>query len=86
MPVKYGNLSSFPSHSFDFPELLRRQVVYSMVSNCGNYYPNSVKDFYANLVIVPGDKVVLTSRVKNTDIVMHVEVFGNCLGLSYKGQ
>lgn len=21
-PMKYGNLSSFPSHSFDFPELL----------------------------------------------------------------
>ncbi|KAI5415527.1 hypothetical protein KIW84_040813 [Lathyrus oleraceus] len=86
MPVKYGNLSSFPSHSFDFSKLLRRQGVYFMVSNCGNYYPDLVKDFYANLVIVLGDKDVLTSRVKNTDIVMDVEVFGNCLGLSYKGQ
>lgn len=57
-----------------------------MVSDCGNYYLNLVKDFYANLVIVPSDKDVLTSRVKNTDIVMDLEVFGNCLGLPYKGQ
>lgn len=86
MPVKYGNLSSFPSHSFDFPELLRCQGVYSTVSDCGNYYPDLVKDFYANLVIVLSDKDVLTSRVKNTNIVMDLEVFGNCLGLPYKGQ
>lgn len=86
MPVKYSNPSYFPSHSFDFPELLRRQGVYSMVSDCGNYYPDLVKDFYANLVIVPDDKVVLTSRVKNTNIVMDVEVFINCLGLPYKGK
>ncbi|KAI5388045.1 hypothetical protein KIW84_073944 [Lathyrus oleraceus] len=86
IPVKYGNLISFPSHSFDFPELLRHQRVYSMVSVYGNYYPDLVKDFYANLVLVPGDKVVLTSKVKNIDIVMDVEVFGNCLGLPYKGQ
>lgn len=32
IPVKYGNLSSFPFNSFDFPELLRCQGVYSMVS------------------------------------------------------
>lgn len=31
MLVKYGILSSFPSHSFDFPELLKLQGVYSMV-------------------------------------------------------
>ncbi|KAI5444680.1 hypothetical protein KIW84_013093 [Lathyrus oleraceus] len=43
-------------------------------------------DFYANSVIVPGDKVVLTSRVKNTNIVRDVEVFVNSLGLPYKGQ
>lgn len=86
MPVKYGNLSFFPSRSFDFPELLRCQGVYSMVSDCGNYHPNLVKDFYANLVIVPGVKDVLTSRVKNTDIVMDIEAFGSFLGLPYKGQ
>jgi hypothetical protein len=68
MPVKYDNLSYFPSHSFDFPELLRRQGVYYMVTDCGNYYPDLVKDFYANLVIIPGVKDVLTSRVKNSDI------------------
>lgn len=38
------------------------------------------------MVIVPGVKDVLTSRVKNTDIVMDIEAFGNCLGLPYKGQ
>ncbi|KAI5391865.1 hypothetical protein KIW84_076602 [Lathyrus oleraceus] len=86
MPVKYGNLSSFPSHSFDFLELLRRQRVYSMVSDCGNFYSDLVKDFYANLVIIPSVKDILTSKVKNTKIILDLEAFGNCLGIPYKGQ
>lgn len=57
-----------------------------MFSDYGNYHPDLVKDFYANLVLVPGDKVVLTSKVKFFDIVMDVEVFGNGLVLPYKSQ
>ncbi|KAI5435727.1 hypothetical protein KIW84_022236 [Lathyrus oleraceus] len=86
MSVEYGNLSSFPSHSFDFPKLLIRQGVYSMVSDYGNYYPDLVKDFYAILVIISSVKDVLTSRVKNIDIVLDLEAFGNYMGISYKGQ
>lgn len=86
MPVKYGNLSSFPSHSFDFPELLRRQRVYSMVSDCGNFYSDLVKYFYANLAIIPGVKDVLISKVKNTEIILDLKAFGNYLGILYKGQ
>ncbi|KAI5442947.1 hypothetical protein KIW84_011834 [Lathyrus oleraceus] len=86
MPMKYGNLSSFPSHSFEVPELLRWQGVYSMVSDYGNFYPNLVKYFYANLVIIPSDKDVLISKVKNTDIILDLEAFGNCLGIPYVGQ
>lgn len=84
--VKYGNLSSFPSHSFEFPKILRRQGVYSMVSDYGNFYPDLVKHFYANLVIIPGDNDVLTSKVKNTDIILDLEAFGNCLEISVIGQ
>ena len=60
--------------------------MYSMVSDCGNYCPDLVKDFCASLVIILGVKDVLTSRVKNTDIVLDLEAFGNCLGIPYKGQ
>ncbi|KAI5385749.1 hypothetical protein KIW84_072376 [Lathyrus oleraceus] len=86
IPVKYGNLSSFPSHSFYFSELFRRQGVYSMVSDCGIFYPDLVQYFYANLVIIPGFKDVLTSKIKNIKIILDLEVFGNCLGIPYKGQ
>lgn len=86
MPVKYGNLSSFPSHSFEFSKLLKRQGVYSVVFDYGNFYPDLVKDFYANLVIIPGDNHVLTSMVKNTEIILNLEAFRNCLGISYVGQ
>ncbi|KAI5438330.1 hypothetical protein KIW84_024171 [Lathyrus oleraceus] len=86
MPVKYGNFSSFPSHSFEFPGLLRRQGVYSMVSDYGNFYPDLVKDFYAKLVIIPGDNDVLNSKVNNTEIILDLEAFGKCLGILYKGQ
>ncbi|KAI5416066.1 hypothetical protein KIW84_041204 [Lathyrus oleraceus] len=86
MPVKYGNLSSFPSHNFDFPELLRLQGVYSMVSDTGIFYPDLVKDFYANLVIISGDNDVLTSKVKNTDIILDLEAFEKCLGIPFVGK
>lgn len=86
MLVKYGNLSSFLSHNFDFPELLRLQRVYSMVSDTGNFYPDLVKYFYANLAILPGDNDVLTSKVKSIDIIMDLEAFGNCLGVPFVGQ
>ncbi|KAI5405507.1 hypothetical protein KIW84_052335 [Lathyrus oleraceus] len=86
MPVKYGNLSSFPSHNFDFLELLRLQGVYSMVSDSGNFYLDLVKDFYANLVIIFGDNDVLTSKVKNTDIILDLEAFGNYLRIPFVGQ
>lgn len=84
MWVKYGNLSSFPSHNF--PELLGLQGVYSMVSDSRNFYPDLVKYFYANLVIIPGDNDVLTSKVKNTDIILDLEAFRNCLGIPFVGQ
>lgn len=58
---------------------MSRSVLY--ISDCGNYYPDLVKYFYANLVIVPGVKDVITSRVKNIDIVMDIEAFANFLGL-----
>lgn len=41
-----------------------------MVSDTGNFYPNLVKVFYANLVIIYGDNDVLTSKVKNTNIIL----------------
>ncbi|KAI5385253.1 hypothetical protein KIW84_072018 [Lathyrus oleraceus] len=45
-----------------------------------------VKDFYANLAILPGDNDVLTSKVKNTNIIMDLEAFGDCLGVPFVGQ
>lgn len=57
-----------------------------MVSNCGKFYPYLVKDFYANLVIIPSVKDVLTTKVKNTEIFLGLEAFGICLGIPYKGQ
>lgn len=56
-----------------------------MVSDCGNFYLNLARDFYANLVTIPGDKDVLTFKVKNTEIILDLEAFGNCLGIPYKG-
>lgn len=57
-----------------------------MVSGTGNFYPNLVKYFYANLVIVPGDNDILTSKVKNTDIILDLEAFRNCLWIPFLGQ
>lgn len=54
-----------------------------MVSDYGNFYPDLVKYFYADLAIIPDDNDVITSKVKNTDIILDLEAFGNCLGIPY---
>ncbi|XP_058782988.1 uncharacterized protein LOC131657627 [Vicia villosa] len=89
---KYGNLESFPSHSFIFPEKLRYQGVYDFVSDYGKIYPDLVKEFYDNLTIVFGndlsnlEEIKLTSSVRNKTIRMDVASFGNCLGIPTTGQ
>ncbi|KAI5402982.1 hypothetical protein KIW84_050544 [Lathyrus oleraceus] len=45
-----------------------------------------VKEFYANIVILPGDNDVITSKVKNRYIIMDLEAFGICLGIPFVGQ
>lgn len=53
MPPKYGNLASFPSHSFDFHEILNVQGVEDLISDNGSVYPNLVKEFFDNFSIAP---------------------------------
>lgn len=74
MPPKYGNLTTFPSHNFDFHGTLNFQGVVDMISDNGFVYPDLVKDFFANFSVDPD--FVLTSRVKNTEIVLSLEDLG----------
>lgn len=59
---KYGNMSSFPFLSFDFPALFHYQELDTLISHSGSIYIDLVRAFHANLSIENG--CVLTSNVK----------------------
>lgn len=92
MSSKYGNLSSFPSHSFNYLEKLEYQGIANFVGDYGKIYPNLVKEFYENLNIVFGDdfenleNVVLYTSIRKKNVRMNLETFGNGLGLPTSGQ
>ncbi|CAI8598069.1 unnamed protein product [Vicia faba] len=75
LAVKYSNLLSFPSHSFDFPNMLSLQKLYGLVGDHGYIYPNMVRKFYLNFNLIlsqnDGEDDVITSRVKNVDICLY---------------
>lgn len=87
MSVKYCKLSTFPEHRFKFPELLKYQGIDSLASDCGAYYPNLVKEFYANMNFGTDDfgDPTFTYKVKNMEISMDLEYFGKTLGIPTAG-
>lgn len=87
MSVKYCKLSIFPEHSLNFSELLKYQGIDSLVSDCGAYYPDLVKDFYANMNFGTDEfgDTTFTSKVKNMEISMDLESFGTTAGIPTAG-
>ncbi|KAL5075265.1 hypothetical protein RYX36_014249, partial [Vicia faba] len=55
-----------------------------LVTNSGPYYPDMIRDFYANLAINP--RGVFRSKVKDIVIGLYLEKFGNCLGIPFEGE
>lgn len=84
MPPKYCNLPSFSAHSFNFHEPLKYQHLESLISDSGPIYPDLVKEMFTNLSI--GTGCVLSSKVKDKNIVLSLEEFGNCLDVPFEGQ
>lgn len=82
-PLKYGNLVSFPSSSFNFHGLFNFQGISDFIGDYGYIYLNLVKYFYANLSIgvdcIPSsyDRNKLYWHWKNLVLVwvFHLSVF-----------
>lgn len=81
--IKYGNLDSFPPTSFNFNPLQRYLGITNFIETSGFVYPNLVKDFYANLSISRDG--TLSSKVKNTNIILSLADFGVWLGIPSAG-
>ncbi|KAL5061513.1 hypothetical protein RYX36_023250 [Vicia faba] len=80
----YGKLESFPSTRFKFPEFFKYQRIDGFVSDSGPYYPDMVKDIFANLIIDPG--CAFRSKVRDNNIGLSLEELENCLGVPYEGE
>ncbi|KAL5100006.1 hypothetical protein RYX36_004333 [Vicia faba] len=81
---KYGNLASSLSSSFKFPPLFEYQKIDGLVYDSGPFYPDMVKNFYANFTFDPG--CVFQSKVRDSVIGLSLEEFGNCLGVAFEGE
>lgn len=80
---KYGNLSSFPTSSFDILKLLNHQGLGILISYFGLCFPYLVQTFYCNISI--STWCIVKSCVKGNDIVLSMEDFGRCLDVSFEG-
>jgi hypothetical protein len=81
-PPKYGNLTTFPSRVFYFPDLYREQKVYDFISDSGSYYPDLVKAFYCNMKF---ENNVVTSVAKEIPISLPVQKLGECIKIPFEG-
>lgn len=81
---KYGNLSSFPFSSFDFPELLNHQGLGILLSDFGPYFCQFSTKFYYNLSIWNG--CIVKSCVKGIYIIISMEDFNRCLDVPFDGE
>ncbi|KAI5415811.1 hypothetical protein KIW84_041016 [Lathyrus oleraceus] len=82
--LKYGNIDTFPSSSFQFLAILQYQGVANFVSNSGLFYQNLVREFYAHFTILPG--CAFSTAVRGTEIAMSLEDVGACLGVPSEGK
>ncbi|CAI8583751.1 unnamed protein product [Vicia faba] len=80
---KYGNLTFFPSTSFNFKLFLNHQKISGFIEDFGYVYPGLVKEFYVNLKI--SNDCIVSSLVNNKEILLTLEEFGDCLGIPYAG-
>lgn len=83
-PQKFGNLSTFPSSSFDFPALFHFQELDALIADFGSIYSDLIRAFYANLSI--GKCCFISSTVKGKKILLTMEEFGKCLEVPYVGE
>lgn len=83
-PPKYGDMSTFPSLSFDFTTLFHFQGLDTLIAELGSIYPDLVRSFYANLYI--GKGCIFSSRVKGKEIVLTMEEFGKFLDVPSEGE
>ncbi|KAI5387242.1 hypothetical protein KIW84_073400 [Lathyrus oleraceus] len=83
-PQKYGNLSTFPSSSFNFPALFHFQEFDVLIADSGPISPDLVRSFYANLSI--GKGCIVSFTVKEKEILLTMEDFRKCLEVPFVGE
>jgi len=79
---KHVKLPFFRTHGFAFPEFLSFQNLETFVQLKGNVYPDLIRVFYANLQC---EEDLLTSRVKEVNIVLTPEIWTSIAGFRIAG-
>ncbi|KAI5397255.1 hypothetical protein KIW84_063177 [Lathyrus oleraceus] len=69
-PQKYGNMSTFPSLSFDFPTLFHFQGFDTLIADSGPIYPDLWESEEDAMVSESRSNVVMTGGSRGADLVL----------------
>ncbi|KAI5442416.1 hypothetical protein KIW84_011475 [Lathyrus oleraceus] len=82
--LKFGNIDTFLSSSFQFHAILHYQGVVDFVSDLGLFYQDLVREFYAHFTILSG--CAFSTTVRGTEIDISLEDVGACLREPSEGE